>query len=176
MLPSATCFQGEEEIIMRNTEILALTVLITSLAIAPAYAKRHAWDNPSQHVGKKYGQTERLKRQLDLTAQQQTELKAIRTESRERTASLREEAAENRVAIRDLLDAEDLDEPRLRELTREQAERHADQMVAKHGMRANVNQILSPEQQKKFEELRRQRAEEKRPRRSAGAENEKTGR
>jgi len=154
---------------MHYTKTLALALLLFSLAITPAFAKRHCWDGPLGCDGMQAGQVERLKQALDLTPQQEADFKQIRLESEEKTSALREKIKANREAIHNALNAEILDEPRLRELTREQAELHADMMIAKHGMRAKINQILSPEQQKKHEELRQQRMGEKRNKRFCGA-------
>ena len=142
---------------MYSLKTLPLSLLLISLAIAPAYAKRHGSGDPFDHGGKGPGQIERLKQALDLTPQQETSLKEIHTDSKEKTTTLRGEAEANREAIRDVFDAEILDEPRLRELTSEQAKLRSDLMIEKHAMREKVNQILTPEQQKKHEEFRQQR-------------------
>lgn len=134
---------------MYYTKTLALALLLSSLAITPAFAKRHCWDGPFGCDGRQAGQMERLTQVLDLTPQQEVDIKQIRIESEEKTAALREKIKANREAIHNALNAESLDEARLRELTREQTGLHADMMIAKHGMRAKINQILSPEQQKK---------------------------
>jgi len=74
---------------------------------------------------------------------------------------LREETKLNREALRAVFDAEVLDEPRLRELINTQAKLQADMMVAKHATRDKIDQILTPEQQKKHEDFRQQRMEKK---------------
>jgi Spy/CpxP family protein refolding chaperone len=162
-------YSVQKEIIMHYSKTLALALLLFSLAITPAFAQRHCWDGPLGCDGRQAGQLENLKQALDLTPQQEADFKEIRIASEEKTEVLREKIKANREAIHNALNAEILDEPRLRELTREQAELHADLMVAKHGMRAKINQILSPEQQKKHEELRQQRMGKKRTKRSCGS-------
>lgn len=150
---------------MNSLKILTLALLITSLTIAPAFAKRHGCDSQFDHDGKKPRQAERFKQALDLTPQQETDIQGIRSESRERTATLREATKANREAIRENFGAEALDETRLRELSREQAELRADMMIAKHAMRAKINQVLTPEQQSKHKEFRMER---RGPHRGAG--------
>lgn len=150
---------------MYSLKRLALSLLLISLAIAPAYAKRHGFGDPLDHDGKGPGQIERLKQALDLTHQQEASLKGIHTESKEKTAVMREEAEANREAIKNVFDAEILDEPRLRELTSEQAKLRSDLIIEKHAMREKVNQVLTPEQQTKHEEFRQQRMKSKGQRR-----------
>ena len=146
---------------MYSLKTLALSLLLISLAIAPAYAKRHGFGDPLDHDGKGPGKIERLKRALDLTPQQEASLKEVHTESNDKTAPMREEAEANREAIQKVFDAEALDEPRLRELTSEQAKLRSDLMVEKHAMREKVNRILTPEQQKQHEDFRQQRMKNK---------------
>jgi len=150
---------------MYSLKTLPLSLLLISLVIAPAYAKRHGLGDPLDHEGKGPEQTERLKQALDLTPQQEASLKEIHTNSKEKTTTIRGKAEANREAIREVFDAEALDEPRLRELTSEQAELRSDLMIEKHAMRAQVNQILTPQQQKKHEEFRQQRMGNKEHRR-----------
>lgn len=142
---------------MINFRVLALTVLFTSLIIAPAYAWRDGC-NTFHRESKRSQQVERLKQRLDLTPQQQQEFEEIQTAHREGTVLLRKELRKNKEAMRGILDAENLDEPRLRELTREQADRRAEIMVAKHATRAKINQLLTPEQQQKHKELWQERS------------------
>ena len=65
---------------MYSLKTLALSLLLISLAIAPAYAKRHGLGDPFDHEGKGPGQIERLKQELDLTPQQESSLKEIHTD------------------------------------------------------------------------------------------------
>ncbi len=146
---------------MYNLKTLACATLLIILAVTPAYAKRHGCDGPFEHDGKGPEHSERFKQALDLTAQQETDLKKIHVESKEETTSLREETKLNREALRAVFDAEVLDEPRLRELINTQAKLQADMMVAKHATRDKIDQILTSEQQKKHKEFRQQRMEQK---------------
>ncbi len=152
---------------MHNLKTLAMTLLLISLSIAPAYAKRHGGNGPFDHNGKGMSQIEQLKQVLDLTPQQEADIKGVFTESREKMAPLREDQQANRRAIRDLSDAESLDESRLRELVRKQADLQAEMMVERHATRSRVNQILTPEQQAKRDDFRQQRTERRESRRCA---------
>jgi Spy/CpxP family protein refolding chaperone len=156
-LLATTPIQKDKEIIMRKTKGLVLSLLLISLTTAPALANRYAGDSLFKHNSERTGQVEHLIKALDLTSQQETDIKGIISESREETKSLREEAKIKKESIRSILDAEVLDEPRLRELVRKQAELHTDLMVAKHTIRARINQVLTPEQRAKHKELRSER-------------------
>ncbi len=142
---------------MHYLKTLGFALLLISLAVAPAYAKPQDCDGPFDHSGKGPGHSKQFKQALDLTSQQEGDLKRIHTASKGETASLRQETKANSEAIRSVFEAEVLDEPRLRELTSEQAKLHADMMIEKHATREKVDQILTPEQQKKHEEFRQQR-------------------
>ena len=146
---------------MNSLKTLALSLLLISLTIAPAYAKLHGFGHAFDHDGKGPGKIERLKQALDLTPEQEASLKKVHTDSKEKTADMREEAEANREAIQNVFNAEALDEPRLRELTSEQAKLRSNLMVEKHAMREKVNQILTPKQQKQHEEFRQQRMKNK---------------
>lgn len=153
---------------MRNLKIFGITLLLMSLAIVPAYAKGHGSDSPFDDGDDKTGRLAQLQQALDLTSQQEADIKKIIFESREETGLLREASQASRNEIRNILGGEVLDEPRLRELVREQAERHANLLVARHATQAKINQILTPEQQEKKEALRQHRLEHKGLRRGAG--------
>ena len=146
---------------MHNLKTLAFALLLISLAVAPAYAERKDCGGPFDHNGRGSRHSAQFKQALDLTSQQEADLKRIHSVSEEQTASLRQETKTNSEAIRSVFEAEVLDEPRLRELTSEQAKLRADLMIEKHATREKVDQILTPEQQKKHEEFRQQRMKKK---------------
>ncbi len=144
---------------MLNPKKLAMALLLAILATTPAYAKAHGQASSCDQGDRGTKRLERLKQTLDLTAQQQTEIRAILAESRKGMADRAKEVQANRAAIRGTLAAAALDESRLRELLRRQSELQADRMVEKHARRARIKQALTVEQQAKWEELRRQRVE-----------------
>jgi hypothetical protein len=55
---------------MHTLRTLALALLLTSLAMTPAYAKRHGGDRPFNLEGGRMEQFEQLKETLELTLQQ----------------------------------------------------------------------------------------------------------
>ena len=146
---------------MYSLRTLALSILFISVTIVSAHAARHGFGGPFDHHETGSGQMERLKQALDLSPRQAASLKEVHTESNEKTAAMREEAEVNREVIRNVFDAEILDKARLRELTSEQAELRSSLMIEKHAMREKVEQILTPEQQKKHQQFRQQEMKSK---------------
>lgn len=144
---------------MHNLKILAVALLLTSLAIAPAFAKRNACENFSERDGQRETRFEHIKDRLDLTEQQAKDIKEIIASSKQKTEVLREEKRSTREAIREISRAETLDESRLRELVRKQADQRIDMIVAKHATRSRISQVLTPEQQEKHEAFRKQKHE-----------------
>lgn len=142
---------------MRSIKTLALICLLASLATAPAYAKRHGWGSSFDHDSDQSGQVERLSTALDLSPQQRTEMQAIISASRQSTTTLREARAANTSSIRELFASAVLDEARLRELLGKQAELQADKLVAQHATRTRIDQLLTPAQQAKHDDLRQLR-------------------
>ena len=144
---------------MHNLKYLALALLLATLAISPAFAKPgqcgKAYENSEQQATR----LEHLKERLDLTAQQETEIKEILATSKERNKALREEKRTTRKELREISRADTLDESRLRELVRKQSDQRADMMIAKHATRTRINQVLSSEQQEQHEAFRQQRQE-----------------
>ncbi|TNF50956.1 MAG: periplasmic heavy metal sensor [Deltaproteobacteria bacterium] len=144
---------------MHNLKHLALAFLLATLAITPAFAKPgrcgKAFDIGEQQATR----LEHLKESLDLTAQQEKEIKEILAASKEGNETLREERRSTRKELREMSRADTLDEPRLRELVHKQSDQRADMMIAKHATRARINQVLSPEQQEQHEAVRQQRQE-----------------
>ena len=144
---------------MHNLKYLTLALLLSTLAITPAFAKPgqcgKAYENSEQQATR----LEHLKERLDLTAQQETEIKEILATSKERNKALREEKRTTRKELREISKADTLDESRLRELVRKQSDQRADMMIAKHATRTRINQVLSSEQQEQHEAFRQQRQE-----------------
>lgn len=142
---------------MRSIKTLALVCLLASLATTPAYAKRHGWGSSLDHDSEQSGKVERLSAALDLSPQQRTEIQDIISTSRQSTTALREARGANTRSIRELLTNGVLDEARLRELLREQADLQADRLIAQHATRTRIDQVLTPAQQAKHEDLRQLR-------------------
>lgn len=144
---------------MHNLKYLTLALLLSTLAITPAFAKPgqcgKAYENSEQQATR----LEHLKERLDLTAQQETEITEILAASKERNQALREEKRTTRKELREISRADTLDESRLRELVRKQSDQRADMMIAKHATRTRINQVLSSEQQEQHEAFRQQRQE-----------------
>jgi protein CpxP len=144
---------------MQNLRTLVVALLLTSLTVTPAFAKRNGCENFGEKGGQREGRIEQLKERLDLTEQQEADIKEIMAASKEGKEARREETRTTREAIREMSRAETLDESRLRELVRKQSDQRADMMIARHATRARINAVLTPEQQEKHEAFREHRQE-----------------
>lgn len=149
---------------MNKLKYLPLTLLLATLAITPALAKPGQCGKACENGEQQATRLEQLKERLDLTTQQEAEIKEILASTKAKNAALREEKRITREELRKLSRAETLDESHLRELVRKQSDQRADMMIAKHATRARINQVLTPEQQEQHEALRQERQE----RRGAG--------
>jgi Spy/CpxP family protein refolding chaperone len=158
---------------MRNLRTFGIALLLISLAIVPAFAKHHGPYGPFDHDAKKMGKIERLKQALDLTSQQEADIREIMTASRAETKPLRQAVKENREEIRNTINAETLNETQLRELLHQQAERQTNLMIARHAVHEKIDKILTAEQREKREAFRRQHMAHRQHRRGAGMETDR---
>ncbi len=146
---------------MHNLKHLTLALLLVTLAITPAFAKPGQCDKACENGEQQATRLEHLKERLDLTAQQEAEIKEILASTKAKDEALREKNRMTSKAFREISRAETLDESRLRELVRKQSDQRADMMIAKHATRNRINQVLTPEQQEQHETFRQQRQERK---------------
>ena len=146
---------------MHNLKYLTLALLLVTLAITPAFAKPGQCDKACENGEQQATRLKHLKERLDLTAQQEAEIKEILASTKAKHEALHEEKRVTREELREISRADNLDESRLRELVRKQSDQRADMMIAKHATRARINQVLTPEQQEQHEAFRQQRQERK---------------
>ena len=144
---------------MKNLRNVFLALAITGIIAAPALAKQYGGDGFMGHKGQKGMNVERLKVALDLTDQQQADIQQIINQQREKAQPAREQAQNNRDAIRDVMDQETLDETKLQALMQEQSKLRTEMMIERHATKAKIDQVLSPEQKQKHDELRELRQE-----------------
>ena len=144
---------------MRNLRYLTLALLLVTLAITPAFAKPGQCGKACENGEQQATRLEHLKERLDLTAQQEAEIKEILASTKAKHEALREEKRVTREELRGISRANTLDESRLRELVRKQADQRVNMMIAKHATRTRINQVLTPEQQEQQEAFRQQKQE-----------------
>ena len=144
---------------MHNLKYLTMALLLTTLAITPAFAKPGQCGKACENGEQQATRFEHLKESLDLTAQQEAEIEEILASTKAKHEALREEKRVTREELREISRTDTLDESRLRELVRKQSDRRADMMIAKHATKARINQVLTPEQQEQHEAFRQQRHE-----------------
>lgn len=96
-------------------------------------------------------------RQLDLTDAQREAVRDVMEASRSEFNTIRERSAPLREALRMATTAEVVDEALVRHHTAQLADVQADMAIASAKVRAEIFQLLTPEQQAKAQELRAER-------------------
>ena len=144
---------------MYKLKYLTLALLLATLAITPAFAEPGQCGKACEKGEQQATRLEHLKERLDLTAQQETEIKEILASTKAKNEALHEEKRVTRKELREISRAETLNVSRLRELVRNQSDQRADMMIAKHATRTRINQVLTPEQQEQHEAFRQQKQE-----------------
>jgi len=106
-------------------------------------------------------------RGLDLTEAQRGQVKSIMDSHQNEFRAIGEKQRAAREAMRELLDADVIDEGAIRAKSAEAASSEADAAILNAKVRAEVKEILTPEQVKKAQELRdarETRMKQRRPR------------
>ncbi len=107
---------------------------------------------PGMHRGMGPGKRfARMARKLDLTAEQQTQIKAILEAERENVAPLRKQLAETRVKILKAVKAEPFDEAAVRSLASSQNDARVEVIVSRARVRSRILALLTPEQREQAE-------------------------
>jgi periplasmic protein CpxP/Spy len=110
-------------------------------------------------------------RELDLTDDQKTQLKAIADSHRDEFRAAGEQVRAARAGMRALVDADSLDESAIRAKSTEIAAAEADMMILNAKVRQESLQVLTSEQQAKLKELRKTRQDRMKQRRPGGGAN-----
>jgi Spy/CpxP family protein refolding chaperone len=147
------------EINMYSLKILILAFFLISLATASTFANRQTALSSPEVDSPQAEQFERLREAIGLTSQQAMDIRAIITENKQDMVALRKESRANRGELRQILEAEVLDESRLRQLVEKQSELKIRKMVAQHDMRTRINRVLTEEQRQKRNIFRQQHGE-----------------
>lgn len=120
------------------------------------------------HKGYKDGAPfEHMFRRLDLSAEQQAEVKRILDERRDTQQQQRQALRDNHQALHELATTSAYDPQRVRALADEQARLQADMIVARTETLHRVHQVLTPEQQAQWATQREQRRDKWQERRQA---------
>lgn len=98
-----------------------------------------------------------LLRQLDLTDAQRDQIRAINEAHRDEARALGEKARAAREAMRHAMRAETVDESAIRAASAATAEVQAERALLGARIRAEINQVLTPEQREKAKQLAAER-------------------
>lgn len=112
----------------------------------------------------------RMFKQLDLTEDQKAQMKAIREQSRESTKSLREQMKANRQQLQQLTDNGQFNEASVAAVAQQQGQIHAQMIVAKEKVKAQMFNVLTAEQKAKVAQLKAERKQKMEERKAKWAE------
>ncbi|MGE4579816.1 MAG: Spy/CpxP family protein refolding chaperone [Desulfuromonadales bacterium] len=96
----------------------------------------------------------RMAAKLNLTSEQQAQIKAIVEAERERIAPLREQMREQRTQLQAAMKAQPFDENTVRLLAASQAEARTEMIVHRARVQNQINTVLTEEQREQAEKLR----------------------
>jgi Spy/CpxP family protein refolding chaperone len=96
-------------------------------------------------------------KKMDLTAEQASALKTIRHESQKKMIDLRAELRKARLDFRNLRGSENTDRKRIEQLARQIADLRVEQVLLLHDADEEVKEVLSPEQQQYWREIKNER-------------------
>lgn len=103
---------------------------------------------------------------LDLTPQQQEQIRTILKAEKESTAPLRQSLMENRKKLQEVIEAEPFDEKAVRTLAASQSETRIEMIVNRARVQNQIQAVLTPEQRelaKKLRPLMQERFQNDRP-------------
>jgi Spy/CpxP family protein refolding chaperone len=99
------------------------------------------------------GVVDHMTRQLKLTSEQQTKIKALFVNDKEKTEPLRQKLTEYRKQLKVAMKSATFDEAAIRAIAVRQAQTEVDLTVSKARLRSQVNALLTPEQRSLAEKL-----------------------
>jgi len=107
---------------------------------------RHRGMGPGKRI-------DRMAKKLGLTEAQKEQVKAILTSEREKAAPLKQQLAENREKIRQVIETTPFDEAAVRTLAESQKQTHVELVVSRARTKSQIFAILSPEQRELAKKL-----------------------
>lgn len=159
------------------TTLLITTLALGGLAIAGTSMARHGagsghcdargmqgkMHGPGKttgfgHAGKRITAIIQLEKSLDLSKEQRTAVREIMKKARTAGRAHRDILIDNRLALHDLMEAEDFNEQETRRLAEIQADNKAELMLLHARTRADIRAQLTDAQREKLSELRQDRS------------------
>ncbi|MBN1865254.1 MAG: Spy/CpxP family protein refolding chaperone [Victivallales bacterium] len=134
---------------------------------AEGFGKKLSGQGEKMRGGPEGHGSRQIMEELNLTEEQREQMKIIHEDYVDQMNAVGEAASAAREAFEDVLDADDLDEDKIRELSKAAAEKNADMLVLRAKMMKELDSVLTPEQKKiadekkaEFKEKRQARREE----------------
>lgn len=146
----------------QTIRVLAASAIALGLVPLTAQADDRANCAPYRHYDASQQMPAHIKA-LNLTPEQQEKVRAIETAHREIMRKNMELLSANKAAERRLIEAPNFDEQKAQKLATQDARIMGDNNLATLRFRHEIYQILTPEQRAKFDAMRKQRIDNKRP-------------
>jgi Spy/CpxP family protein refolding chaperone len=129
---------------------IAFVTILTAGALM-AQTSAPAQEGSANHQGRALqGMLQRMTKDLNLTADQQNQVKNILQSSREQTKALQPKLREERSALRDAVKTDA--EQKIDQITRQNAELNAEASAIHAKTMAKIYTVLTPEQKAKFDQ------------------------
>lgn len=140
---------------------LVTSVLVSGLVLGGAGLAMADNDNHGEYRkhggycekgGKHEMRMERLTKELGLSEEQAKQMRAVHEKYQDRMQSLRERSKANRQQLREVMQADKLDQAQVKKLTQQQADIKAERIILHSQKRAEMNKLLTAEQQAKLKD------------------------
>jgi len=153
-----TTFKSLKTIV--SVSALSAIIALSSISSAHAYYDDFALDAPKNHqkMGKFHKKMkQRMIKALDLTEQQQAQIKAIRTQAKDDNQSTREALKAFKQEAKELVQAETFDEQAFTALQQSYQASFTEAGLAKAKSKHAIFNILTAEQQEKWQQIMEKR-------------------
>jgi len=150
---------------MRTSSLILLTSLLLGLTATIGFAGPGCGPAQAEGPGHHARQLDRLQQALQLSPEQQAEIRTIVTSRRDATAPLREQQRTLRQELRGLSQADAFDAEKVRQQLHSAVDAKVELMAARHATHQEIAAVLSAEQQALWQQLREQRQAERGQRR-----------
>lgn len=141
---------------MKKITVAILAIVLTAMGAIFVFAQQNAPPEGHRGFGKRggHGSHGRMLRHLDLTEAQKAQVKQIMANSRITVEPLREQLRENRRQLSQLSADGSFDAAGVQAIAARQGNLTAQLIVEKERVKAQIFQILTPEQRRKAAEMR----------------------
>jgi periplasmic protein CpxP/Spy len=164
---------------MKKLTAAILSIVLVAMGAMFIFAQTADQPEGKRGFGKKgfgkRGEHARVFRGLDLTEEQKTQIKQIRETSKQTIQPIREQMKANRQKLAELSANGNFDQAQIQAIAQQQGSLSAQMIVERERVKAQIFQILTPEQKAKAAELKAQRQQKMQERRENRNEKRRNG-